>query len=156
MSSLTYDIISHLCQMTYDINKIWWYGCLENRQDLSFRKNFLCILTNFTVKYNLRFSTDPNPEKSKTKCIFVCGKSRAWHKPANLILDGKQLPWVESAVHLGHVLHHGAGHQDQEGEVHRRECGGEGDIWVWYPIRGAQGSQTVCWQSLWQYAMGTG
>ena len=29
------------------------------------------------VKYYLRFSTDHNPEKSKTKCIFVCGKSRA-------------------------------------------------------------------------------
>ena len=59
----------------------------------------------FAAKYNLKFSTDPNPEKSKTKCIFVCGKSRARPKPANLILDGKQLPWVESAVHLGHVLH---------------------------------------------------
>ena len=59
----------------------------------------------FAAKYNLKFSTDPNPEKSKTKCIFVCGKSRAQQKPANLILDGKQLPWVESAVHLGHVLH---------------------------------------------------
>ena len=59
----------------------------------------------FADKYNLRFSTDPNPEKSKTKCIFVCGKSRDNLKPANLVLDGKQLPWVESAVHLGHVLH---------------------------------------------------
>ena len=26
----------------------------------------------FAVKYNLRFSTDPNPEKSKTKCILHC------------------------------------------------------------------------------------
>ena len=30
----------------------------------------------FAAKYNLKFSTDPNPEKSKAKCIFVCGKSR--------------------------------------------------------------------------------
>ena len=59
----------------------------------------------FAAKYNLKFSTDPNPENSKTKCIFVCGKSGARRKLANLILDGKQLPWVESAIHLGHFLH---------------------------------------------------
>ena len=59
----------------------------------------------FAVKYNLQFSTDPNPEKSKSKCIFVCGRAKAKKKPDNLILNGKQLPWVESAVHLGHVLH---------------------------------------------------
>ena len=23
----------------------------------------------------------------------------------NIMLDGKQLPWVESGVHLGHILH---------------------------------------------------
>ena len=26
----------------------------------------------FARKFNLMFSTDPNPDKSKTKCIFVC------------------------------------------------------------------------------------
>ena len=51
------------------------------------------------------FSTDPNPEKIKTKCIFVYGRAQAKKKPVNLILYGNQLPWVESAAHLGHVLH---------------------------------------------------
>jgi hypothetical protein len=50
------------------------------------------------------FSTDPNPEKSKTKCIVVCGRSRNLQKPAPLLLDGKVLPWVESAAHLGNVI----------------------------------------------------
>jgi hypothetical protein len=28
----------------------------------------------FAAKYNLMFSTDPNPDKSKTKSIFECGR----------------------------------------------------------------------------------
>ena len=44
----------------------------------------------FATKFNLRFSTDPNPEKSKTKCIFVCGKSKV-QKPAPLVLDFEQV-----------------------------------------------------------------
>ena len=42
MSSLTYDIIWQLCHISamtydiYDIHNIWWYGCQENRQDLSY------------------------------------------------------------------------------------------------------------------------
>ena len=59
----------------------------------------------FAAKHNLRFSTDPDPEKSKTKSIFVCGRAVGKQKPVNLTLDGEQLPWVESAAHLGHVLH---------------------------------------------------
>ena len=72
----------------------------------------------FAAKYNLQFSTDPNPQKSKTKCIFVCGRARARQKPVNLMLDGKQLPWVESAVHLGHILHQ-SGNMDKDIRVKR-------------------------------------
>ena len=59
----------------------------------------------FARRVNLQFSTDPDPSKSKSKCIFVCGISKRRQKPAPLTLNGKQLPWVESALHLGHVLH---------------------------------------------------
>ena len=59
----------------------------------------------FASKFNLMFSTDPNPEKSKPKCIFVCGRSKNLQKPAPLFLDGKVLPWVESAAHLGNTIH---------------------------------------------------
>ena len=59
----------------------------------------------FAEKFNLRFSTDPNQEKSKTKCIFVCGSYKNLQKPAPLLLDGKVLPWVESAAHLENVIH---------------------------------------------------
>ena len=53
----------------------------------------------------MKFSTNPNPEKRKTKCIFVRGLSKREDKPANLYLDGKELTWVESAAHLGHIIH---------------------------------------------------
>ena len=59
----------------------------------------------FAGRFNLQFSTDPDPVKSKSKCIFVSGLSRRRQKPDPLMLNGKQLPWVESALHLGHVLH---------------------------------------------------
>ena len=64
------------------------------------------------------FSTDPNPEKSKTKCIFVCGRSRNLQKPAPLFLDGKVLPWVESAAHLGNVIHE-SGTMDKDAKLKR-------------------------------------
>ena len=51
--------------------------------------------------HGLRFSTDPDPKKSKTKCI-------AWmHKPRPLLkhtLGSRQLPWVDKIVHLGMII----------------------------------------------------
>ena len=46
-----------------------------------------------------------NPKKSKSKCIYMVGNSRNLVKPVPLKLCGKDLPWVESATHLGHELH---------------------------------------------------
>ena len=55
--------------------------------------------------HNLQFSTDPDPSKSKTKSIFICGGNKNLQKPVNLTLCGSKLPWVQSATHLGHELH---------------------------------------------------
>ena len=43
----------------------------------------------------------------------MSGCSKTKQKPDNLVLDGKMLPWVESALHLGHVLHE-SGTMDQD------------------------------------------
>jgi hypothetical protein len=59
----------------------------------------------FAARNNISFSTDPDPRKSKSKCIFVVGKRRRLTKPSPLTLCGHNLPWVDSAVHLGHELH---------------------------------------------------
>ena len=65
----------------------------------------LNTVEDFAKRYNISFSTDPDPKKSKSKCIFVVGKKRGLSKPSPLMLCDHQLPWVESAVHLGHELH---------------------------------------------------
>ena len=60
----------------------------------------------YAEKHNLQFSTDTDPIKSKSKCIFMTGKRlRRIPNPANLCLFGVELPWVGSATHLGHELH---------------------------------------------------
>ena len=41
-------------------------------------------------------------KKSKTKCIAFGLKTLT---PEPIILEGKQLPWVDSWPHLGHLLH---------------------------------------------------
>ena len=65
----------------------------------------LATCEEFAAENNLKFSTDPDPKKSKTKCIYMCGKSKMFQYPVSLQLYGVDLPWVDNAVHLGHELH---------------------------------------------------
>ena len=74
----------------------------------------------FALRNNLQFSTDPNPAKSKTKCIFMIGRKKNLPKPVPLILSGKELPWVATATHLGHELHE-SGSMDHDCYVKRAE-----------------------------------
>ena len=46
----------------------------------------------FAEESNIFFSTDPNPVKSKSKLIFVCGQQVGLAKPAPLMLCGRALP----------------------------------------------------------------
>ena len=52
-------------------------------------------------KHGLRFSTDPDPKKSKTKCIAWMQNRRPLSQH---ILCGRQLPWVDKIVHLGMTI----------------------------------------------------
>ena len=66
-------------------------------------ETMLKICEDYAGDNNLEFSTDPNPEKSNSKCIFVCGHLNK-AKPVNLQLYGVDLPWVNTATHLGNEL----------------------------------------------------
>ena len=52
----------------------------------------------FATEYNIYFSTDPDPRKSKSKCIFMVGNRLNLSKPSPLILCGNPLPWVEKVM----------------------------------------------------------
>ena len=62
------------------------------------------ICHNFVKSRNLKFGTNADPDKSKTKCIVFAKKIKPNFKPANIKLNGDALPWVEKVKHLGHVL----------------------------------------------------
>ena len=68
-------------------------------------QEMLGVCERFALKTGLMFCTEPNPAKSKTKCIFMCGRQTGLAKPAPLLLNDKYLPWVTQATHLGHVIH---------------------------------------------------
>ena len=66
-------------------------------------ETMLGICEVYAAENNLEFSTDPDPGKSKSKCIHMQGNLRH-PKPLNLQLYGVDLPWVRSASHLHHEL----------------------------------------------------
>ena len=63
----------------------------------------LNICQNFAEKHDMLFSTDPEPKKSKTKCLYFSAKAQKIN-PTPVILNNNPLPWVEKAKHLGNEL----------------------------------------------------
>ena len=58
----------------------------------------------FAKANNIRFSTDENPLKSKSKAVYVTGQKINSDLPVPLILCDKELPWVDKCEHLGHAF----------------------------------------------------
>ena len=65
----------------------------------SLLKNMLRIAQDFNTSHGLKFSTNPNPMTSKTKCIAWLKKPRELPK---LEICGNLLPWVDK-VHLAMI-----------------------------------------------------
>ena len=70
-------------------------------------QQMLQLCEEYAVEHNLVFSSDPDPVKSKSKCIYMVGKVRGGQVkyPKPVRLRGVDLPWVTSANHLGRLLH---------------------------------------------------
>ena len=58
----------------------------------------------FASKKNLKFSVNPDPKKSKTKCIIFSKKTVNRDLIAPIMLYGVPLPFVPSLLHLGNTL----------------------------------------------------
>ena len=61
-------------------------------------QEMMTIIERYCSIHNLKFSTDSDPSKCKTKCIAFLRKDRPL---PSIILSGNRLPWVSSGVHLG-------------------------------------------------------
>ena len=59
------------------------------------------IYKKYALDHGLKFSTDSNPIKSKTKCLAFLQTNREI-KPVKLC--GNDLPWVSSCTHLGNTV----------------------------------------------------
>ena len=68
---------------------------------LSALQDMLKTCEEFATAHNLRFSTDPNPNKCKTKCMAFLNKARDL---PSMFLCGNPLPWVTSLKHLGSTV----------------------------------------------------
>ena len=58
----------------------------------------------FAKENNLSFGTNPDPKKSKTKCIIFSNNRRECTNIAPIQLCGNNLPWVKNLNHLGITL----------------------------------------------------
>ena len=65
---------------------------------LSALQDILKTCEEYAASHNLKFSTDPDPVKCKTKCMAFLKKQRDL---PSMYLCGNPLPWVDSLKHLG-------------------------------------------------------
>ena len=91
-----------------------WVGAVLYADDLSLiaptraiLASMLALVEAYGAKLNLTFSSCQDPGKCKSFCLYFVGMKspRKVVYPSPLVLNGVQLPWRESAVHLGHTLH---------------------------------------------------
>ena len=62
------------------------------------------ICSNFATRKNLKFSTNINPDKSKTKCLIFSKIAKEREGVTPILLNGDPLPWVSQVKHLGSTL----------------------------------------------------
>ena len=89
----------------------FYVGCLGYADDLlllSASRSGLQVMVSLAQKFvkskNLKFSTSPDPVKSKTKCIIFSKKKNDLRDVAPVLLNGDPLPWVQQLKHLGNVM----------------------------------------------------
>ena len=62
------------------------------------------VCENFAKMKHLKFSTNIDPQKSKTKCLIFSKRVKDRTGVAPIILNEDPLPWVSEVKHLGNIL----------------------------------------------------
>jgi len=65
---------------------------------------FITLCENFADLYSLKFSTNVNVEKSKTKCLVFSSDNMNINDVSPIILNGVPLPYVSEIKHVGNIL----------------------------------------------------
>ena len=88
-----------------------FYGCLGYADDLlllsasrSGLQAMVRICEKFAREKGLKFSTNANPQKSKTKCVIFSPKANDRQNVSPILLNSDPLPWVSDVKHLGNIL----------------------------------------------------
>ena len=81
-------------------------------------QEMVLICERYAKEHDLKFSTNPDPKKCKTKCIAFLKKPRDIE---NIKLCGDELPWVSSGNHLGNVLENKIDGMKQDIKVKRAQ-----------------------------------
>jgi hypothetical protein len=68
---------------------------------LSALQDMLDTCQEYAATHNLKFSTDQDPKKCKTKCMAFLKKKR---ELPSMMLCGNPLPWVDRLLHLGNMV----------------------------------------------------
>ena len=68
---------------------------------LSALQDMLNTCQEFAAEHNLKFSTDKDLKKCKTKCMAFLHKPRELR---SMMLCGNPLPWVDQLLHLGNMV----------------------------------------------------
>ena len=81
-------------------------------------QDMLVTCQEFAASHNLKFSTDQDPKKCKTKCMAFL--KRQMDLPS-MMLCGNPLPWVDKLLHLGNMVtnHIDGGQLDMKQKVAR-------------------------------------
>ena len=64
-------------------------------------KEMMKTIEDYCKEHNLKFSTDQNPSKCKTKCVAFLKYDR---EIPCIEIDGNPLPWVKEGIHLGNNI----------------------------------------------------
>ena len=76
----------------------------------------LSICEKYATEHGLKFSTDKDPKKSKTKCLAFLQVDRVIRP---VVLCDTQLPWVKSCKHLGNTIVSGKDIRYQDVKIKR-------------------------------------